>query len=117
VTLPGLSEADWLVILQEIQRQPAIQKVILYGSRAKGTAKRGSDVDLALVGPQVNRSVLVDLSMRLNEEVPLPYRFDLVDYQTIDNVALLDHIQRVGVVVYEQEGAPKGPPTSPLAVG
>lgn len=105
----GLREADWSVIREEIRNQPNVQKVILYGSRAKGTEKKGSDVDLALIGPGVNRSVLVELSMRLNEETPLPYRFDLVDYQSIDNAALREHIDRVGILVYEK-GGPEGPP-------
>lgn len=100
--IPGLTEEDLTDVARAFQSVPEIEKAVLFGSRAKGTAKRGSDVDLALVGSAVNRSALVELSMVLNEETLLPYRFDLLDYQTIDNPALKEHIDRVGIVIFDR---------------
>ncbi len=102
MNIPGLSPEDMQDVCRAIEATPEIERVVLFGSRAKGTAKRGSDVDLALWGKSLDRSALLDLSVRLNQEGLLPYQFDLVDFQTIDNVALREHIERVGIVVYEQ---------------
>ncbi|MEI8095216.1 MAG: nucleotidyltransferase domain-containing protein [Spirochaetales bacterium] len=102
MNIPGLSELDLSDVNQAFLQVPQVEKAVLFGSRAKGTAKRGSDVDLALWGKALDRSALVDLSVLLNQEGCLPYQFDLVDFETVDNPALREHIERVGIVVYEK---------------
>ena len=77
---------------------PEIRKVILFGSRAKGTARKNSDIDLAVDGIE-NPLAIESLSMEL-DELPLPYRFDLQTMSTIKNQSLLEHIERVGIVIY-----------------
>ena len=77
---------------------PKIRKVILFGSRAKGTARKNSDIDLAVDGIE-NPLAIESLSMEM-EELPLPYRFDLQAMSTIKNQSLLEHIERVGIVIY-----------------
>ena len=77
---------------------PEIRKVILFGSRAKGTARKNSDIDLAVDGIE-NPLAIESLSMEM-EELPLPYRFDLQAMSTIKNQSLLEHIERVGIVIY-----------------
>lgn len=67
-----------------------IQKIILFGSRAKGNYKRGSDVDLAISGDERKASCL------LNEETNLPYFFDVVNMDKINKKNLLEHIRRAG---------------------
>lgn len=59
----------------------------------------GSDVDIALKG-EIDLNVVVRVSQILNEETRLPYHFDILDYQTIQNIELKEHIDRVGVVLY-----------------
>lgn len=100
--IAGLTEEDVTEVEQAFLAVPEIEKAVLFGSRAKGTAKRGSDVDLALWGRSLDRSALLELSVRLNQESLLPYQFDLVDYQTIENAALKEHIDRVGIVVFDR---------------
>ncbi len=70
-----------------------VSKAILYGSRARGTHKRGSDVDIALIGDEKQVSNI------LNEETNLPYFFDVINLQDIVSPNLLAHIQRVGKVL------------------
>ena len=67
-----------------------IQNPILFGSRAKESHKRGSDVDLAVIGDEKRANYL------LNEETNMPYFFDVVNIEKIKNKNLLEHIQRVG---------------------
>ncbi|MEN0057976.1 MAG: nucleotidyltransferase domain-containing protein [Bdellovibrio sp.] len=75
---------------------PQIQKVILYGSRAKGNYKAGSDIDLTLVAPSLNLSDVLRIENEI-DDLLLPYKVDLSLYHHIDNSGLLDHIERVGV--------------------
>jgi predicted nucleotidyltransferase len=78
-----------------------IEKVLLFGSRAKGTFKEGSDIDFALVGKDLNLLVLSRLDLMI-DELNLPYSFDLVIFDRIDNTDLVEHIERVGIVLYEK---------------
>ena len=76
-----------------------VQSAILYGSRAKGNYKLGSDIDLTLVGEKLNLSKLAKISDEL-DDLYLPYTFDFSIYDQIENTQLLDHIKRVGTVFY-----------------
>ena len=95
----GLTEQELNCIIETFEKFPDIQEVILYGSRAKGTQKVGSDVDLALKGELKSKTV-PDLLDLLNEESPLPYFFDVLDYETLTNTKLKEHIDRVGKTIY-----------------
>ena len=79
---------------------PEIEQVILYGSRAKGTHKNGSDIDLTLKGHDLNLKAINQISNDL-DELLLPYSFDLSIFSQISNADLIDRINRVGVVFYE----------------
>ena len=102
MNIPGLSDQDMEDISQVFQSLPEVNRVWLFGSRAKGTNKPGSDVDLALEGPLLTFDTVREARFQLNEETNLPYRFDILDQSTITSSELLDHIQRVGLVVYEK---------------
>lgn len=80
---------------------PEVSKVILYGSRAKGTYKNSSDIDLTVVGDDISLSILNTISWQL-DDLLLPYTIDLSLYHHIGNDDLLDHIQRVGIIFYER---------------
>jgi predicted nucleotidyltransferase len=84
----GLSKKE-LETIKEIANKLGIKKIILFGSRAKGNYKKGSDVDLAIVGDERK------FSYYLNEETVLPYFFDIVNLEKLDN-SILEHIKRVG---------------------
>lgn len=78
-----------------------IEKVILYGSRAKGTSKPASDIDLIFVGKKLDIKLLHEISLEL-DDLFLPYIFDISLYQEITNEDLLDHLNRVGKLFYEK---------------
>jgi len=112
VNILGLSEQDMADVVGVLENLPEIERVWLFGSRAKGTNKPGSDVDLALEGKSLSFDTVREVRFLLNEETCLPYRFDVLDRSTITSTELQDHINRVGLVVYERKGGPEGPPTT-----
>jgi len=97
----GLSEATVGKIRAVLSGFPEVTKAVLYGSRAKGTFRPGSDIDLTLCGPGLSFSLLVRIDTAL-DELLLPYEMDLSLMSSLTHPALLDHIQRVGVVLYEK---------------
>ena len=80
---------------------PAVIKVILYGSRAKGNYKPGSDIDLTLHGEALNTALCGEIADKL-DELLLPYMVDLSVFAELKHPELEAHIERVGVVFYEQ---------------
>lgn len=96
----GLTPEDLRVILAKLQAHPQIDEAVLFGSRASGTFKKGSDVDIALKGKNIEQ-IVATVSGLLNEESPLPYFFDIIDYYQIDNDDLKNHIDRVGKIIYK----------------
>ena len=78
----------------------AIQKAVLYGSRAKGNFKNYSDIDLTLQGEDLSPHLLADIAEAL-DELLLPYSIDLSIFEQLNHAALTTHIERVGVVFYQ----------------
>jgi len=72
-----------------------IEKATIFGSRAKGNASRGSDIDIALSGKDLRFIDLCEIKSDI-EELNLPYSVDIINYDNISNVALKEHIDRVG---------------------
>jgi uncharacterized protein len=83
------------------KQYPSINRVILYGSRAKGNYRPGSDIDLTVQGEDLDLSTLHKVEDDL-DDLLLPYKLDLSLMKHIKNTELLDHIQRIGVVFYEK---------------
>lgn len=98
----GLSDTTIQKLLQVFQNKPKVQEVILFGSRAKGNYKPGSDIDLAVIGKQITFDDILTLNVRL-EELDLPYKIDLINYQTLKDKNVIEHIKRVGIVFYKKE--------------
>lgn len=95
-----LPESYFQKISEVLERYPMVEEAVLYGSRAKGTADQGSDIDLALRGDldaNMARQIEGDL-----EELPIPQFFDVRAIRSITYQPLLDHIHRVGRVVYHR---------------
>ena len=99
----GLRDSDIVHIIDAIQQFPEIAEVVLFGSRAKGNYKKGSDVDLAIKGDRLTYEITARLADCLNEEKPLPYFFDVVHYEAIAEPKLKEHIDRVGVKLLTPE--------------
>ena len=91
-------------IVALLSQEPHVQRVILYGSRAKGCAKLGSDIDLAVDAPEAERTTLLRLDQHL-DDLLLPWTIDLNFLHLIHNQDLRDHIERVGVTWYDRGAA------------
>ena len=99
----GLTDTDLNMIVSTVSACAEVAQLVLFGSRAKGTFKRGSDVDLAVKCEHLTYDQLAQMELELNENLPLPYKFDVVDYRTLDNPDLKSHIDRVGVTLFHRE--------------
>ncbi len=102
----GLNDKTIDKIHAVFARYPQVEKAILYGSRAKGNYRKGSDIDLTLCGgSDLTMAVLYQIIDEI-DDLLLPYTIDLSIYADIEDPDVLDHIRRVGVVFYSNE-APK----------
>lgn len=79
--------------------RPSIRRVVLYGSRAKGNFRAGSDIDLCLDAPNLSLQALLAIDTEI-DDLLMPWKVDLVHQQKLDSLALLENIQRVGVQIY-----------------
>lgn len=100
----GLKEHTIEKVREVFAQFPELEEVILYGSRAKGNYRPGSDIDLTLKGKGINLRILNRIADQL-DDLLLPYTFDLSIYDHIENPDLVDHIRRVGKVFYRKEEA------------
>src|SRR5690348_10460299 len=98
----GLSLEDLKKIRSVFQTFPEVRRVILYGSRAKGNYRPGSDIDLMIRDSKVNLQTLNRISASL-ESLNLPYTFDLSIFEKIEAQELIEHVLRVGKVFYEAD--------------
>jgi predicted nucleotidyltransferase len=97
----GLSESTVERIQGVLAHFPEVDKAVLYGSRAKGTHRPGSDIDLTLCGSGLDHTLLSRIGNEL-DDLLLPYQMDLSLFVNLSYPALLDHIRRVGVALYER---------------
>lgn len=97
----GLIDGTQEKINATFARYPQIDTVTLYGSRAKGNFKRGSDIDLVISSKTMTLAQLLALENEL-DDLLLPYKIDISLLHHIDNPDLIDHIQRVGLEFYRR---------------
>jgi predicted nucleotidyltransferase len=82
-------------------QHPEVERVVLYGSRAKGNYKPGSDIDLTLLGANLTRQHCAAIDDEL-DELLLPYSIDLSVFAELKHPELEAHIERVGQVLYQR---------------
>jgi len=99
----GLRDGDLDNIIATIQQFCEIEKAAIFGSRAKGNYKPGSDLDIAIWGDDISFSTISRLHAILEEESPMPYFFDIVDYSHLNHEELKSHIDRAGIVFFTRE--------------
>ena len=98
----GLS-VETLGLLQNVFRKHLnVEQVKLYGSRAKGTYNERSDIDLAAYGKALNRFMIADVLLDL-DDLDIPYLIELQNFQDLKNRRLIEHIGRVGVVIFDRK--------------
>jgi predicted nucleotidyltransferase len=91
----GLSADDLRKIRTVLRSYPEIKEILIYGSRAKGTHRLGSDIDLTIRKSTIDFQTLNRISADL-DALHLPYTFDLSIFENIQSSELIEHINRVG---------------------
>ncbi|MBF0621467.1 MAG: nucleotidyltransferase domain-containing protein [Magnetococcales bacterium] len=107
MTATGLSVEVLNQLCTVFHHVAQIQKVLLFGSRAKGVYRPDSDIDLALVG--VGDDLLAELVSEVLDSLPLPYHFDVKAYDSLTYPPLIEHIKRVGVPLYQRDAPTVAP--------
>ncbi len=97
----GLKKETLEKITNVFSSMKQVDQVILYGSRALGTYREGSDIDISLKGSGLTSNDIGSFILSL-DELNLPYLFDISIFHKIDNEDLKDHILRVGKILYSK---------------
>lgn len=98
----GITEKSYQLLLNAFIKFEEVEQVILFGSRAKGNYKKGSDIDLAIKGKNSSSNLALNIKSYLNEELLIPYFVDVVDYNSLDHQELKEHINRIGKPFYKK---------------
>ncbi|MCB1934994.1 MAG: nucleotidyltransferase domain-containing protein [Nitrosomonas sp.] len=99
----GLSAATLEKLNSVFAQHTAIDTVLIYGSRAKGNYRTGSDIDLTIKGDEIPFTEFMQIEDQI-DDLMLPYTVDLSQYRQLENTDLIAHIDRVGVVIYRKTG-------------
>jgi len=84
----------------------AIDAVLIYGSRAKGSYRAGSDIDLTIKGSEISFAEFMQIKDEI-DDLMLPYTVDISQYRQLGNADLIEHVDRVGVVIYTKNAKRK----------
>lgn len=95
----GLTDRTLKIIRRVLANYPNVDRAVIYGSRAKGNYRNGSDIDLTLFGKSLDQKQCSDIDDAL-DELLLPYMIDLSVYELLSHEGLKEHINRVGKVLY-----------------
>lgn len=95
----GLSERTIIELHKFFKAFKEIEMVKIFGSRAKGTFKHNSDIDFAIYGNSIDEKLIRRISTEI-DELPTPYKFDILNYKTIDNNNLKQIIDETGKIFY-----------------
>ncbi len=98
----GLLDRDLDDIISTISEYKEVGSAVIFGSRAKGNYKKGSDIDLALKGSELTLNIIKNISVQLNEYRPIPYFVDVIDYTHLKKEELKKHVDHFGELIYQQ---------------
>lgn len=99
----GISETSIKLICDTLSTYDTVEKAKVFGSRAIGNAKRGSDIDIVLYGERLNDSIIHEIKIILNEKLTIPYFVDILNFHVIENNKLIEHIKQFGKLLYIKE--------------
>ena len=98
----GLRAVEIKQIANIIYSFPEVHQAIIFGSLAMRNYKNGSDVDIALKGKNITHEIVTEIKYRLNEEILLPFFFEVVDFNDLQNEDLIAHINQFGKVLFKK---------------
>lgn len=96
----GLSPQQLQQTIEILATYENLEKAILFGSRAMGNYKKGSDVDIVITGKNADYSLAAKIKSHLEEDTYLPYFFDIISYNTIQSKELKQHIKSCGKTIF-----------------
>ena len=99
----GLDDSALTALESIFHHYPGVENVLIFGSRAKGNFKEGSDIDLAVKGVRLLFTDILELKVRM-DDLNLPYKIDLLHYDAISDPEVKKHIDRVGKSFYPSIG-------------
>jgi len=99
----GIDETIWKQILTTCFGFSGVKRVILYGSRARGDYRQGSDIDIAIDAPKITSREFSQIWHAV-DDLPIIYTFDIVHLQALTNKPLLKAIHEDGVVFHCPNG-------------
>lgn len=94
----GIPSESFKMIISILKKNNKIKEIYLFGSRAKGNYKKGSDIDIAIVADSFSFEELNQIRVEINDLI-LPYKVDVIDFNKISNSDLKEHILRVGKLI------------------
>ncbi|MEQ6119162.1 nucleotidyltransferase domain-containing protein [Reichenbachiella sp. MALMAid0571] len=97
----GLKDKDIAEIVSILDGFQEVEQALIFGSRAKGNHRNGSDVDIAIKGQEADFNIALTIAGILNEDTTMPYHFDVLSYTDLNNKDLAAHIDRVGKLLYQ----------------
>jgi len=97
----GIYPKSYQEILMIFEDCLSIDEVVIYGSRAKGNYREGSDIDITLKG-EITKEDLNKLWHKLDDSF-IPYKFDISIFKDLKSESLIEHIQRVGKTFYKRK--------------
>jgi predicted nucleotidyltransferase len=97
----GLNQETIDKINSVFVKHPEIDKAIIYGSRAKGNYRTGSDIDITLIGNDLEYDLKGVVSSEI-EDLNTPYLFDISIFQLLKSPSLEEYINRVGKIFYQK---------------
>ncbi len=95
----GLTDENILEIKKTIALHSNIEQALIFGSRAMGNYKTTSDVDIVIKGKKITHETIIAINEKLNEESLMPYQFDIINFNTINNSKLLEHINKYAIEI------------------
>ncbi|HED36884.1 MAG TPA: nucleotidyltransferase domain-containing protein [Ignavibacteria bacterium] len=96
----GITDRSFELIRDSLAKFTEIDKAIIFGSRAIGNEKSGSDIDIAVFGKELTDDILRTIKILLNEKKTIPYFVDIIDYNSIENSKLKEHINNEGKIFW-----------------
>ena len=97
----GLKQTTIDKINSVFEKNPEVEQVIIYGSRAKGNYRNGSDIDITLKGEKLTYDILSKIMGEI-DDLDTPYLFDISIFDKLDSPGLEEHINRVGQIFYKK---------------
>jgi len=98
----GLDAITLSKITSVFVKNPEIEEVVIYGSRAKGNYREGSDIDITLKGNNITDNIKTNIELDI-DNLNTPYLFDISIFNTLNSKSLVEHINRVGQIFYKKE--------------